>query len=81
LGGGIFSLLTFQMLSLFRSSPPPPETPYAIPPPPASMSVLPHSPTPSHLPALAFPYNGASSLHRTKDLSSHWYPTRPSPPT
>jgi hypothetical protein len=25
----------------------------------------------SHLPALAFPYTGASSLHRTKGLSSH----------
>jgi len=36
-----------------------------------------HTPTPCSLPALAFPYNGTSSLHRIKGLSSHWYPTRP----
>ena len=28
-------------------------------------------PTHSHLTALAFPYTGASNLHRTKGLSSH----------
>jgi hypothetical protein len=32
----------------------------------------------SSLPTLAFPYTGALSLHRTKGLSSHWCPTRPS---
>ena len=47
------------------------ETPYSIPPPSASMRVLPHPPTHSCLPTLAFPYTGASSLHRTKDLPSH----------
>jgi len=34
--------------------------------------------TPSNLPPLAFPYTVASCLHRTKALSSHWCPTRPS---
>ena len=50
---------------------PPPETPYPVPSPPASMRVFPHPPTHSHLPALAFPYTGTLSLHRTKGLSSH----------
>jgi len=36
-----------------------------------------HGPTPSYLPALAFPHTGASSLPRTKGLSSHWCSTRP----
>jgi hypothetical protein len=39
------------------------------PPPPASMRVFHHSPTHSCLPALAFPYTGSLSLHRTKDCS------------
>lgn len=47
------------------------ETPYPIPLPPASMWVLPYPPTHSCLPALAFPYTRALSLHRTKGLSSH----------
>ena len=38
--------------------------------PPASMRVLPHQPTHSCLSALAFPYPGSSSLHRTKELPS-----------
>ena len=38
--------------------------------PSASMKVLPPSPNHSNLPSLAFPYTGASSLHRTKGLSS-----------
>jgi hypothetical protein len=42
------------------------------------MRVFPHPTTHSCLPALAFPYTGASSLHRTKGLSSYWCPTRPS---
>jgi hypothetical protein len=29
------------------------------------------------LPALAFPYTGASSFHRNKALPSHWWPTKP----
>jgi hypothetical protein len=66
---------TFQMLSLFLVSPP--ETLYLILPP-ASMRVLTHLPTHSCLPILAFPYTGAWSLPRTKVLSSHWCPTRPS---
>ena len=47
------------------------ETPYPIPTPPASMRVLPHPCIHTHLPALAFPYTGASRIHRTKDLCSH----------
>jgi hypothetical protein len=38
-------------------------------------------PTHSCLPTLAFPYTGASSLHRTKGLSSQWWPKRPSSAT
>ena len=74
----IFYLYTFQILSSLTV--PPPETPYTIPPPPASIRVLPQ-PTHSCLPALAFPYTGALSLHRTKGLSSHWYWKRPSSAT
>ena len=55
------------MLSPFPVSPL--ET-HPILPPPASMRVLPYPPTHSHLPTTAFPYTGAQSLHRTKDLSS-----------
>ena len=47
------------------------QTPYPIPTYPASVRVLPHPPTHFCLTALAFPYAGASSLHRTKGLSSH----------
>ena len=43
---------------------------------PASMKAFPH-PLTLCLSALAFPYTGTSSLHRTKGLSSHWWPTRP----
>ena len=39
--------------------------------PPPSMRVLPHPPTDSCLPALAFLYTGALSLHRTKGLFSY----------
>jgi hypothetical protein len=46
------------------------ETPYPIPTP-ASITVFPYPLTHSHLFTLAFPYTGASSLHRTKGLSSH----------
>ena len=37
----------------------------------ASMRVLLNPPTHSHITALAFSYTGASSLPRTKDLSSY----------
>ena len=47
------------------------ETPCPTPHPAASMRVFPHPLTHSQLPTLAFPYNGASSLHRTKGLSLH----------
>ena len=47
------------------------ETPYSILPLPASMRVLPHPPTHSCLPALAFSYTGASNTLRSKGLSSH----------
>ena len=68
--------LTFQMLSLFPVFPS--ATPLYHSPPPACMRVLPHPPTHSCLHTLKFPYTGALSLHRTKGLSSHWCPTRPS---
>jgi hypothetical protein len=71
----ILYLFTFQMLSPFPVSPPEPLPP--IPPPSlASMRVLLH--THSRLPALAFLYTGASSLHRAKGLSSSGCLTRPS---
>jgi hypothetical protein len=73
-----FSLFTFQMLSPFP--PPPPEAPYPIFPLPASIRMLTYLPTHSQLPALAFPFTGALSHHRTKGLS-HWCPTRPSSAT
>jgi hypothetical protein len=41
------------------------QNPYPIPPPPS------HQPTHFHFPALAFPYTGASSLHKAKGVSSH----------
>jgi hypothetical protein len=77
----IFSLFTFQMLSPFPVSPIR-ETHYPILLPPASMRVYLHLPTHSHLPTLDSPTLGhLSSLHRTKDLSSHWCMTRPSSAT
>ena len=57
------------MLSPFLVSPL--QIPYSILLSPASMRVLPHPPTNSHLIILAFPYAGASSLQRTKGLFSH----------
>ena len=38
---------------------------------PASMRVLFHPPTPSHLSGLQFPYAWSSSLQRTKGLPSY----------
>jgi hypothetical protein len=53
----------------------PTPNPYPFPFSPA------HQPTHSQLPALAFPYTGASNLHRTKGFSSLWCLTRPSSAT
>jgi hypothetical protein len=75
----LFYLFTFQMLSPCPVSLL--ETPYPILPTPASMRVLPHTATHSHLPNLTFPYSGASRLTKTKCLSSHWCKTRPSSDT
>ena len=47
------------------------QTPFPILPSPTSMRMFLHLLTHFHLTTLAFPYTEASSLHRTKDLSSH----------
>jgi hypothetical protein len=66
----IFSVFIFKILSPFLVLPL--EGPYPILPPPDSMRVFFHLPTHSHLPAPSSPTLGyLSSLHRTKDLSSH----------
>jgi hypothetical protein len=62
----IFSSFTFQML--FWKSP-------ISSPCPAPQS------THSCFLALVFPYPGAYNLHKTKDISSEWWPTRPSSAT
>jgi hypothetical protein len=41
----------------------------------AFIRVVPHLPTLSHPTTTASPYAGASNLHRTKSLSSHWCQT------
>jgi hypothetical protein len=46
---------------------------------PSPILLLTNLPVGSCFPVLAFPYTGASSLHRTKSLSSHWCPTRHNP--
>jgi hypothetical protein len=71
----IFYLFTFQMLYPLLVSFL--QTHYPIPPYPTSMGVLPHPHTHSSLTALAFLYTGASTLHRTKGLHSHWCQIRP----
>lgn len=51
---------------------PPPETPYPIFPPPASLRVFLNPPTPTSPPSIPLHWGiYLSSLHRTKDLSSH----------
>jgi hypothetical protein len=53
-----------------------PKVPYTLPSPcPAPQ------PTHSCFLALAFPCTGAYNLRKTKDLSSQWWPTRPSSAT
>jgi hypothetical protein len=64
----IFLLITFQMLSPFLSS----QDPLSHPSSPASMRVFPHRLNHSCLPTLPFPYFGASSIHSTKYLFSHF---------
>ena len=71
----LFYLLTFQMLSTIPV--PHLQALYPLLPPSASVRVLPHQPTNSCLNALAFPYPGASSLHRTKGLPSQWWEGSP----
>jgi hypothetical protein len=46
------------------------------PPSPCFYESVPQLTTHSHLHALAFSYTGASSLHRSKGLSYHWWRTR-----
>jgi hypothetical protein len=67
---GYFVYLHFKYY-LINSSTLPTESLYPLCPSPASMRVLPQAHTHSHLTTLAFPYTGATSLHRTKGLSSH----------
>jgi hypothetical protein len=57
----------------------PSENPYSTLP--ASMRMFSHPPYHSHFPSLAFPYTGALNLQRTKVLSFHRYPIRPSSAT
>ena len=60
----LFPLFTFQMVLPFLVTPP--KIPYPICPP--CLQTVPHI----HFPDMAFPYTGASSLHRSNGLSSHW---------
>jgi hypothetical protein len=54
----------------------PSKNPYFTLPSLASMKMCPNTPTYSLLPTIEFLYTGASSLHRTKGLFSHWFPAR-----
>jgi hypothetical protein len=64
-------LFTFQMFSPFLdSSPSPPPDPLSLSPSPCFYKGVP-IPTHPCLLAFTFPYTGASSLQRTKGLSSH----------
>ena len=58
----LFYLVTFQILSPF-----PAKASISSPIRHASMRVLPHAPTTSHLSVLALLYTGSSSLHRPRD--------------
>ena len=55
--------------------------PYPFPSSPCYDEGAHHTPTDSHLPPISSPYTGASSLYRTKGLSSHWCPTSTFSPT
>jgi hypothetical protein len=72
----IFSLFTFQMLSLFQVSPLS-RSPLLYPHPLASIRVFYHQHTHSCFPTLAYLYTGLLSLHRTNGLSFDWSLTRP----
>jgi hypothetical protein len=72
---GYFLYLHFKFYVFSRFLP---RNPLCHTPSPASMMMFPNSPTHSYLPALAFPYSGASKLHRIKGFSSHGCITRPS---
>jgi hypothetical protein len=67
----IFSLSTFQMLSLSQF-PSLPETPYHIFPPPASMRVFLHALTHSHLPTLYWGFYQAFIRPRTSPSFDAW---------
>ena len=67
----IFFIYISNVIS-FPSPPPKKNPPYPITPAPDSMMVFLHPSTHSHLPTLDSPtLRHLSSLHRTKDLSSH----------
>jgi hypothetical protein len=72
----IFSLFILQRLSPLPGSCPPPQTSLSHV---SSLCLHEGVPSSTHpLPAFPFPYTGASSLHRTKGLFSHWCLKRPS---
>jgi hypothetical protein len=74
----LFSLFTFQML------PPFPVPPLKHPIPSLSPCFYEGAPPPTHPlppPRPRSPLHWASSLHRSKGLSSHWCPTSPSSAT
>jgi hypothetical protein len=66
----IILFIYIQVLSLFWVSPL--QTPTSIPVPFACKRVLTHPLTNSCLTTVAYPFSGASSLHGTKHLPSHW---------
>ena len=57
------------------------ENPYLLPPPTASIRILSHLPTHSHLPSMALPYIRSLKTLKPKGLSSQWCATRPSTAT
>ena len=64
----VFFLFLFKMFSPFQIFPL--ENPYLLPPPTASIRILSHPPTQSHLPSLAFLCIGSLKTLRPKSLSS-----------
>jgi len=73
----VILFIYIPMLFVFSVSPPQTSFPSSI----TSLRVLPRPPIYSCLSALAFPYTGALSLHRTNVLPSYSCQTRPSSPT